>query len=174
MRAAISSGIPRARSESGATLFYGSKAHMHTVWHMQPELCFYLILGRMKSRPSQLQRVCVGSPTSSAQQTLGRLNISWDPLSCHLQNGADIAEYIIQYTRLPNGTPSNISISDSRLECHQVADYPYSCLANRSLFISDEIYRFQVAVQNGFGVGSFSNPVIFVYSSQGKVLLHLY
>ena len=34
VRAAISSGIPRARSESGATLFYGSKAHMHTVWHM--------------------------------------------------------------------------------------------------------------------------------------------
>ena len=126
----------------------------------------------MKGPPSQLQRVCVGPPTSSAQQTLRRLNISWDPLSCHLQNGANITSYTIQYTRLPNGTPSNISSHDSRLECRQVADGPYSCLAYASLFITTpgEIYRFQVAAQSVRGIGSFSNPVTFTFQngSQGK------
>ena len=119
----------------------------------------------------QLQRVCVGPTTSVGKQTQFPLTISWEPLPCHLQNGANITSYIIQYTRLLDGTPRNISSSVSRLQCSQVAGGPYSCLADRSLFISNhgERYRFQVAAQNDqFGVGSFSNPVSFVFGSQGK------
>ena len=124
----------------------------------------------MKGRPSQLQRVCVGQ--SSVKQLQNRLNISWDPLPCHLQNGVNITSYTIQYTHLPNSTPRNISISDSRLKCHQIAGGPYSCLAGRVLFTTTpgEIYRFQVAAQSVCGVGSFSNPVTFMFQSgsQGK------
>ena len=110
----------------------------------------------MRGPPSQLQRVCVGQ--SLLQQLQHQINISWDPLLCRLQNGAAIASYIIQYIRLPYDIPRNISSSDSRLECHQVAGGPYSCLADESLFIAigipGEIYSFQVVAQNIHGVGS--------------------
>ena len=120
----------------------------------------------MGGPPSQLQRVCVGLPTLPQHQ--GRVNISWDPLPCHLQNGANISGYIIQYTRLPNGTSTNISSSDGRLNCCQEPGGPYSCVAPASLFIPGVTYSFQVAAQNSHGVGSFSNPVTTVYGSQGK------
>ena len=124
----------------------------------------------MRGLPSQVSRVCVGPPTSPQHQ--GRVNISWDPLPCHLENGADVANYIIQYTLLSTGVPTNISSSDSRLLCHQEPGGPYSCVAATSLFISDETYIFQVAAQNVFGVGSFSAPVLttmsYNYSFQGS------
>ena len=128
------------------------------------------LLGKTTGPPSQLQRVCVGPPTSLVQQILHRLNISWDPLSCHLQNGANITSYTIQYTRLPNGTPSNISSCESRLQCRQVVGGPYSCLADGLLFNTSpgETYRFQVAAETVRGVGSFSNPVNFMFGFQGK------
>ena len=113
--------------------------------------------------------MCVGPPsTSSVGQTEGRLNISWDPLPCNLQNGADI-NYTIQYTRLLDGTLRNISTSNSKLQCHQVAGGLYSCLADSSLFITTagEIYRFQVAAESRFG-GSFSNPVNSAFGSKGE------
>ena len=135
-------------------------------------ICFCLILGKMRGPPSQLQEVCVGPPTSSAQQQQGQTNISWDPLPCHLQNGADIAKYIIWYTRLLNGTPRNISSSDRK--CHQQAGDPYSCLADDSLFVTrpGETYSFQVAAQSTHGIGSFSNPVNFVFGSRGKHIVN--
>ena len=51
-----------------------------------------------------------------------------------------------------------------------MAGVSYSCLADISLFITrpGEIYRFQVAAQSIHGVGSFSNPVNFVFGFQGK------
>ena len=113
--------------------------------------------------------MCVGPPsTSSVGQTERRLNISWDPLPCNLQNGADIS-YIIQHVRLLDGTLRNISTSNSKLQCRQVAGGPYSCLADSSLFTTapGEIYRFQVAAESRFG-GSFSNPVNSVFGSQGE------
>ena len=140
-----------------------------------------LILGKKSGPPSQLQRVCVGSPTSLANQVQDRLNISWDPLPCRLQNGADIS-YIIQYTRLESVTPMNISSSpaDRRLQCHQVADGPYSCLADASLFVTSpgETYRFQVAARSVRGVGPFSNLVTFMFqngsqSKHGELLRQL-
>ena len=100
----------------------------------------------------------------------GQSNISWDPLPCHLQNGADIIDndYIIQYTLLPTGEPTNISSSNNRLECHQDSGGHYSCVAHSSLFTFGVAYSFQVAVRNIYGVGSFSNPVTAVYGSQGS------
>ena len=118
--------------------------------------------------PSQLPRVCVGRPTAPADGTQGRLNISWDPLPCHLQNGADVTVYSIQYTRLPDGGPNIIVSTDRRVECRQESGGPYSCLAASSLFIPRVTYSFQVAAQNSFGVGSLSNSVITVYGSQGN------
>ena len=121
----------------------------------------------MGGPPSQLKRVCVGPPTSPQHQ--GRVNISWDPLPCHLQNGADISGYIIQYTHLPNGASTNISSSGGRVICRQEPDGPYSCVARASLFIAGVVYSFQVAIKNSHGVGSFSDPVTTVYGSQGKL-----
>ena len=109
--------------------------------------------------------MCVGPPTSSRFQ--GKVNISWDPLPCHLQNGADV-DYIIHYTHLSTGVSTNISSSDSRLLCRQEPGDPYSCLAHDSLFTLGVAYSFQVAAQSVRGVGSFSNLVISVYGSNGK------
>ena len=110
--------------------------------------------------------MCVGPPTSP-----GRVDISWDPLPCHLQNGANISGYIIHYTYLPTGVGTCISSFDGRLICRQEPGGPYSCVAATSLFIAGETYSFQVAAQSAYGVGSFSNPITIVYGSQGKVLL---
>ena len=118
--------------------------------------------------PSQLPRVCVGRPTSLADQIQGKLNISWDPLPCHLQNGADVTVYNIQYTQLPDGGSNIIVSTDSKVECHQEPGGPYSCLAASSFFIPRVTYSFQVAARNSFGVGSFSNSVIILYGSQGN------
>ena len=126
------------------------------------------MLGSRRSPPSMLSRVCAGPPTSLEDQIQGQFNISWEPLPCHLQNGADIIDYIIQYTHLPNGEPINISSSDNRLECHQDSGGHYSCVAHFSLFTFGETYSFQIAAQNIYGVGSFSNPVIAEYGSQGS------
>ena len=109
--------------------------------------------------------MCVGPSTTP--QHLGRVNISWDYLPCYLQNGADISAYIIQYTCSPNGVPSNISSSDSRLLCCQEPGGPYSCVVAFSLLIPGVTYSFQVAAQITYGVGSFSDPVTTVYGSQG-------
>ena len=118
--------------------------------------------------PSQLPIVCVGRPTSLGDRTQGRLNISWDPLPCHLQNGADVTIYSIQYTQLPDGEPNIIESTDSKVECRQEPGGPYSCLAASSFFIPHVKYSFQVAARNSFGVGSFSNSVSTVPGSQGN------
>ena len=51
-----------------------------------------------------------------------------------------------------------------------MAGGPYSCLADGSLFNTrpGETYRFQVAAETVRGVGSFSNPVNFMFGFQGK------
>ena len=54
--------------------------------------------------------------------------------------------------------------------CLQESGGPYSCMVVASLrFISGVTYSFQVAAQNIYGVGSFSNPVnIAVHHPIGK------
>ena len=112
--------------------------------------------------------MCVRPPTSLADRTQGRVNISWNPLPCHLQNGADVNDddHIIQYTRLPNGVARNFSVSE---DCHQESGGPYSCVVAATLrFISGVMYSFQVAVQNVYGFSSFSTPVIAMHYPLGK------
>ena len=126
----------------------------------------------MRSSPSQLQRVCVGPDPPTSPQHQGGVNISWEPLPCHLQNGANVARYVIQYTNLSTGVSTNISIASSvgRIECHQEPGGPYSCVVcvRASLFIPGVTYSFQVAAENMNGVGSFSNSVTTLYGSNGK------
>ena len=124
--------------------------------------------------PSQLPRVCVGRPTSLADGTQGKLNISWDPLPCHLQNGADVTVYKIQYTQLPGGGSNIIFSTNSKVKCRQEPGGPYSCLIASVFFIPRVTYSFQVAAQNSFGVGSLSNSVTTVYGSQGNHYINAY
>ena len=125
----------------------------------------------MRGPPSQLKRVCVGPSTSP--QHLGKINISWDPLPCHVQNGADIAGYIIQYARLPNGEPSKIPSSDVRLLCCQEPGGPYSCVAQISFLLFGATYSFQVAAQTSYGIGSFSDSVTTLYGSQSISIINI-
>ena len=126
----------------------------------------FVYIGSKRAPSSQLLRVCVGPPSSPAYQ--GRVNISWDPLPCHLQNGADVTGYIIQYIHLSTGEATNISSSSTRLICRQETGGPYSCVVPASSFIVNVAYNFRVAARNNFGVSSFSNPVIFTISSLGR------
>ena len=114
--------------------------------------------------------MCVGPPILLADRTQGKVNISWDPLTCHLQNGADIS-YVIQYTHLLTGQLANFSHSHRYVECRQEPGGPYSCLASISssaLFIYGGTYSIQVAAQNVYGVGSFSDPIIATIGSNRK------
>ena len=113
------------------------------------------------SPPSKLSRVCIGPPILQDDQTQGRFNLSWDPLPCHLQNGADVSGYIVQYTQQSTGVVRKISNSHASFLCDQEPNGPFSCrVANsESLFKPNQRYSFQVAVQNRHGDGSFSDPV---------------
>ena len=114
----------------------------------------------MRSPPEILPRVCVG-PSKSSSQHQGRVNISWDPLPCHLQNGADVtgSGYIIQYTHLSTG----VTIRVSSAGCGREVGGIYSCavnLNNNNIIINQlEAYSIQVAAMNNHGEGSFSDPI---------------
>ena len=116
-------------------------------------LCSYT--GTMNSSPSKLLRVCVWPTVQN------KLNISWDLLPCHLQNGADITDYVIQYNRTFGGEAQNIysSSSDNGVTCAKVSGGRYGCLIPEALFISASSYTFQVAAINRYGDGPFSDPV---------------
>ena len=134
-------------------------------------------VGSSMSPPSKLPRVCVGTSTLPEDQAmvLGRFNISWHPLPCHLQNGADISGYIIQYTQLATGVAIRISNHHASFLCGQESGGPYSCQVANSLFRLNQTYSFQVAARNSHGDGSFSDPVsvesIPIPISQGIVIL---
>ena len=113
------------------------------------------------SPPSKLSIVCIGPPTLPEDQTQGRFNLSWDPLPCHLQNGADILGYIVQYTQLSTGVETRVSNRHTSFLCGQEPGSPYSCRVASSnlLFKPNQMYSFQVAAHNRHGDGSFSDPV---------------
>ena len=121
--------------------------------------CYIYTLGLMRSSPAALPRVCVGPSTSPQHQ--GRVNISWDPLPCHLQNGADVTSYIINYTILSTGVTMRITSSRSDVQCSEEIGGLYSCVIaeSPSLIFSNQEYSFQVSAVNNYGDGSFSNPV---------------
>ena len=113
----------------------------------------------MNSTPSQLSRVCAGLDFQI------RFNISWDPLPCHLQNGADITGYIIQYSPTSGGEAQNVS--STQMTCGQESGGPYRCIIAGSLFNPFQMYTFQVAAINDYGIGPFSDPVLAIISQQG-------
>ena len=87
--------------ENRNALFFGSTASAHLKMFMVIHNYYSLIcIGSSMFPPSKLSRVCIGPSTHPKDLTQGRLNISWDPLPCHLQNGADIIAYTIKYTQL--------------------------------------------------------------------------
>ena len=104
--------------------------------------------------------MCVG-PSSTDYES--KVNISWDPLPCHLQNGADITSYIISYTHLPNGTTTQIYSFHEDAQCSQEVGSPYTmtCMVTvaESQIPSNQAYSFQVAAQNVNGDGLFSDPI---------------
>ena len=116
-------------------------------------------VGSSMSPPPKLPRICVGLSTLPEDLPQGRVNISWDPLPCHLQNGADISGYTIQYSPLPNGEATTISNRHGSFLCGQESGGPYSCRVSSTLFRLNQMYSFQVAAQNSHGDGSFSDPV---------------
>ena len=120
-------------------------------------------LGLMKTVPARLHRVCAASPGDM-------INISWDPLPCLLQNGADITGYIIRYSPTSGGEARNVS--SAQMTCGQESGGPYRCLiAGSLLFIPTQIYAFQVAAINSYGNGPFSDPVNASLSSNGTILI---
>ena len=104
--------------------------------------------------------MCFGPTTANKQ------NISWDLLPCHLQNGADITGYIIQYSPTSGGEAQNISSSDSRVNCGVESGGPYRCSLHSSLFTLGVSYSYQVAAVNSYGVGPFSGQVIGMIPNQ--------
>ena len=100
--------------------------------------------------------MCIGPPIQS------KLNIFWDLLPCHFQNGADITGYIIQYSRTSGGEAQNISSSDNQLTCEVYSGRYQQCLSLSTvtiLFTSGSSHTFQVAAVNRYGVGPFSDPI---------------
>ena len=102
-----------------------------------------------------------------------RLSISWDPLPCHLQNGADITDYFIQYNVTSTNEVKIISTSDDRLSCRQEPVGPYRCYFTSSLLLEDLFYTFQVAAVNGYGVGPFSSTVSATLYSKGIIIIYI-
>ena len=121
-----------------------------------------IALGSEKSPPAMLPGVCIAR--SSLPQHQGRVNISWDPLPCHLQNGADVTSYIIRYTHLSTGVAARITSSHSAMNCSQEVGGLYSCVVAESLIPSDQAYSIQVAAVNSFGEGDPINVSLPVSS----------
>ena len=112
--------------------------------------------------------MCIGPPIQN------KLNIIWDLLPCHLQNGADITGYIIQYSRTSGGETQNISSLDNQLTCKGYGDHYQQCLSLTTvtmLFTSGSSHTFQVAAVNSNGVGPFSDPIISEINVQSIHLL---
>ena len=119
--------------------------------------------------PSQVSHVVAEMDT--LDQLKSRLSISWDPIPCHLQNGADITDYIIQYSLTSTSEVKSISTSDDRLSCRQQPVGPYSCYFTSSLLLEDQLYTFQVAARNGYGVGPFSSAIRATLYSKGIYII---
>ena len=85
-------------ADHGSQLFYGGTSISCCATQVSLKMT-NVIIGSLRSIPSQLQSVCAGPDRSD--QSGYQFNISWDPLPCHLQNGADITGYII-YSTVPH------------------------------------------------------------------------
>ena len=106
-----------------------------------------------------------------------QLSISWDPLPCHLQHGSDVTGYILQYSLAGTTEMRSIKLNisaDDRLSCRQEPVGPYRCYLTSSLLLEDQLYTFQVAAVNRYGIGPFSDPVnATLHSQSGKLKIKL-
>ena len=121
--------------------------------------------------PSKLQHVCIENLSNDPT----RLNISWEPLPCHLQNGGRITSYNIRYRRASDSDNQArvISNTDRRLDCVQESNGPYRCITKVVTYSSTRLqqnqeYIFQVSAVNGHGFGPYSDPV----SATPGILIH--
>ena len=122
----------------------------------------------MRSPPPVLPRVCVG--LSTVPNYLGKVNISWDLLPCHLQNGADFTSYIILYTRLSTGETTRISSSSRNVECSQEFGDLHSCVLATLSIPDNQAFSIQVAAHSDNGEGSFSDPINISTSVSSRYL----
>ena len=118
----------------------------------------------MISIPSKIPQVFAGPDVLDPN---ARLSISWDPIPCRFQNGADISDYIIQYRLATINETRTISVSDDRLDCIQHPIGPYRCYLTHILFIEGQTYILQVAAVNTYGIGPYSDPINATLHSQG-------
>ena len=111
-------------------------------------------LGSERSPPSVLPRVCV-----EPSKFRGKVNISWELLPCHLQNGADITSYTILYTPKSTGVATRFPSTNEDVECSQKFGDLYSCVVPNSLIPNDQAFSIQVAAQNNNGEAPFIDPI---------------
>ena len=157
----------------GGALIYGGSYMAHAVMHDIHLHAFQVIQSNSivhidnhyctgsAGPPSKLQQICVEH--LSGDHT--RLNISWEPLPCHLQNGANITSYNIRY-RLASDSGDRVQTLSSvskRFDCRQEPGGPYRCLTkiltDSTRLMQNKKYIFQVAVVNNQLNGSYSDPV---------------
>ena len=125
---------------------------------------------RNQSTPPQLSRVCL------EPQPYGQLNISWEILPCHLQNGADITYYVLQYNRTLDGYVQKLNTSTrcnpySGVRCGAGTGGRYTCsLSASTMFLGSLVYSLQVAAVNSYGeIGPFSNELIWTSDIQSML-----
>ena len=127
--------------------------------------------GRTAGTPSQLSSISVEESQTTGPSAA--VNISWNPLPCLRQNGANITDYIVQYSPTSGGdlAARNLSALESfDIICGHISDSCYSCLLSCLLFLSEE-YSFRVAAKNRHGVGPFSVPVYAtLHCVQGRLI----
>ena len=108
-----------------------------------------------------------------ARRSVGGVNISWDALPCHSQNGADITSYVIRH-RSGRSISTDINLSSSKsnlLRFHKSGANRYGYQIPLSTFLDGVVtYTFQVSAQNSHGLGPFSTSVSYAvsYTSIGK------
>ena len=126
--------------------------------------------GSSQSLPSQISSVRAGLDIFDHNS---RLSIFWDPLPSLNQNNAHNFSYIIRYSITGIDEVRSIFTSDDRLSCRQEPVGPYRCYLTSSLLLEDQMYTFQVATMNRYGVGPFSDPVNATLHSGIKILLFI-
>ena len=121
--------------------------------------------GSMNSEPSKVPNVC--AEVDRNDHLNRELRISWDHLPCHLQNGANIAHYIIHYNTTSGREVETILTNDhGGINTHcGLSGCSWQCFI-LPMYLN-EIYTFQVAAHSSNGDGQLSDPVYTMPGIQG-------